>query len=84
MLKFKRYETAKCPKRTERSINVQWTFIANGPACARCLDAIVQCLVEFKKIVISLDFCLAHAYLFIGVRESPKVDFSSAMEKRRE
>ena len=39
---------------------------------------------EFKKNKISLDFCLAHAYLFIGVRESPKVDFSSAMEKKRE
>jgi len=46
---FKRYETAECPKRTERSINVQWTFIANGPACARCLDTIVKYLVEFKK-----------------------------------
>ena len=43
----------------------------------------MQCLVEFKTIIISLDFCLAHAYLFIGVRESPKVDFSSAMEKKR-
>jgi hypothetical protein len=43
----------------------------------------VQCLVEFKKIIISLDFCLAHAFLFIGVRESPKVDFSSAMEKEK-
>jgi hypothetical protein len=31
----------------------------------------------------SLDFCLAHACLFIGVRESPKVDFSSAMKKKR-
>jgi hypothetical protein len=46
---FKRYETAECPKRTERSISVQWTFIANGPACARCLDTIVKYLVEFKK-----------------------------------
>jgi len=44
----------------------------------------VQCLVEFKQNKISLDFCLAHAYLFIGVRESPKVDFSSAMEKKSE
>jgi hypothetical protein len=44
----------------------------------------VKCLVEFKQNKISLDFCLAHAYLFIGVRESPKVDFSSAMEKKRE
>jgi hypothetical protein len=42
----------------------------------------VQCLVEFEKIIINLDFCLAHAYLFIGVHESPKVDFSSAMEKK--
>jgi hypothetical protein len=42
LYKFKRYETAECPKRTERSINVQWTFIANGPACARCLDSIVK------------------------------------------
>ena len=24
----------KHPKRTERKVNVQWTFIANGPACA--------------------------------------------------
>jgi hypothetical protein len=48
------------------------------------LEAIVQCLVEIKKNKISLDFCLAHAYLFIGVRESPKVDFFSAMEKKRE
>ena len=39
--------------------------------------------VEFKKNKISLDFCLAHAFIFIGVRESPKVDFSSAMEKKR-
>jgi len=53
---FKRYETAKCPKRTERSINVQWTFIANGPACARCLDTIVKYLVGFKKIKVRLDF----------------------------
>jgi hypothetical protein len=48
------------------------------------LDATVECLVEFKQNKISLDFCLAHAYLFIGVRESPKVDFSSAMEKKKE
>ncbi|MFT4800366.1 MAG: hypothetical protein ACI93N_000124, partial [Flavobacteriaceae bacterium] len=33
---------------------------------------------------ISLDFCLAHAFIFIGVRESPKVDFSSSMEKKKE
>ena len=33
---------------------------------------------------ISLDFCLAHAFIFIGVRESPKVDFSSVMEKKKE
>jgi hypothetical protein len=37
-----------------------------------------------SRIRISLDFCLAHAYLFIGLRESPKVDFSSAMEKKKE
>ncbi|WP_299064676.1 hypothetical protein [uncultured Polaribacter sp.] len=24
----------KHPNRTERKVNVQWTFIANGPACA--------------------------------------------------
>jgi hypothetical protein len=48
----------KHPKRIERSINVQWTFIANGPACSRCLDAIVKYNLEFKKIKISLDFCL--------------------------
>jgi hypothetical protein len=44
----------------------------------------VECLVEFKQNKISLDFCLAHAFIFIGVRESPKVDFSSAMEKKKE
>jgi hypothetical protein len=47
------------------------------------LEAVVQCLVEIKKNKISLDFCLANAYLFIGVRESPKVDFSSAMDKKK-
>ena len=61
LYKFKRYETAECPKRTERSINVQWTFIANGPACARCLDAIVKYLVAFKKNKISLDFLFRFA-----------------------
>jgi hypothetical protein len=44
----------------------------------------VSYLVEFKQNKISLDFCLAHAFIFIGVRESPKVDFSSAMEKKKE
>jgi hypothetical protein len=48
------------------------------------LDAIVQCLVEFKQNKISLDFCLTHAFICIGVRESPKVDFFSAMEKKNE
>ena len=56
LYKFKRYETAECPKRTERSINVQWTFIANGPACARCMDTIVKYLIEFKKLKVHLDF----------------------------
>jgi len=44
----------------------------------------VKYLVEFKKNKISLDFCLAHAFIFIEVRESPKVDFLSAMEKKKE
>jgi hypothetical protein len=44
----------------------------------------VECLVEFKQNKISLDFCLAHAFICIGVRESPKVDFSSSMEKKKE
>jgi hypothetical protein len=35
-----------------------------------------------EKKNLRLDFCLAHAYIFIGVRESPKVDFFSAMEKK--
>ena len=48
------------------------------------LDATVQCLGAFKQNKISLGFCLAHAYIFIGVRESPKVDFFSAMEKKKE
>jgi hypothetical protein len=78
--KIKRHETAKRPKRTERSINVQWTFIANGPAYARCLYATVKYLLEFKKNKINLDFCLAQTLLFIGVRESPKVDFYSLMK----
>jgi hypothetical protein len=44
----------------------------------------VKCFVEFKQNKISLDFCLAHAFIFIGVRESPKVDFFSSMEKKNE
>ena len=44
----------------------------------------MQCLVEFKQNKISLGFCLAHAFIFIGVRESPKVDFFSSMEKKNE
>ena len=46
------------------------------------LDAIVEYHLEFKKIKISLDFCLAHVFIFIGVRESPKVDFFLSMEKK--
>tara|TARA_R110002167_G_scaffold2193_1_gene11203 strand:+ start:350 stop:544 length:195 start_codon:yes stop_codon:yes gene_type:complete len=46
------------------------------------LGAIVEYLVEFEKNKISLDFCLAHAFLFFGIRESPKVDFFSSMEKK--
>ena len=48
------------------------------------LDTIVKYLLEFKKNKISLGFCLAHAFIFIGVRESPKVDFFSSMEKKKE
>ena len=48
------------------------------------LDTILKYLVEFKKNKISLDFCLAHAFIFIEARESPKVDFFSAMEKKNE
>ena len=33
---------------------------------------------------ISLDFCLAHAFIFSGVRESLKIDFFSAMKKKNE
>ncbi|MFT4683520.1 MAG: hypothetical protein ACI9WV_000234 [Patiriisocius sp.] len=44
----------------------------------------MECLVEFKENKISLDFCLAHAFIFIGVRESPKIDFFSSMEKKKE
>ena len=46
------------------------------------LDVIVEYNLEFKKIKISLGFCLAHVFIFIGVRESPKVDFFSSMEKK--
>jgi hypothetical protein len=42
----------------------------------------VKYLVELKQNKISLDFCLAHALLCIGVRESSKIDLFSAIEKK--
>ena len=56
-------------------------MLRNQIACG--LDATVQCLGAFKQNKISLGFCLAHALLCIGVRESPKVDLSSAMEEKK-